>query len=126
MLTSGHSICHHGNNIYQHRLQLIMWLYHPQHTIMAITSATLLNNITHHLQCGFTTCHTNKTITSATSHGNKICHSKLGNNICQGNILLLTNTWLNICHKIIQIYHMSNKITGHTNTHTPSSVGKNI
>ena len=37
-----YSICHHGNNICQYKLQLIIWYYHPPHIIMAITSATLL------------------------------------------------------------------------------------
>ena len=46
-------------------MQPIMWFYHLPHIIMAITSATLLNNKTHQFQCGFTINHTNMAITSA-------------------------------------------------------------
>ena len=118
----GYSICHHGNNICQYRLQPTDVVYPLPHITMAITSATLFNNITYYLHCGYTTNHINMTITSATVYGNNICHSIHGNNTCQGNPYALMNIWLNIYH-IIQLNLLYvQKITGHTNTHTPSSV----
>ena len=64
----GYSICHHGNSICQYRLQPTHVAYHLPHLTMAITCATLLNNITYHLHCGYTINHI--------KYGNNICHSK--------------------------------------------------
>ena len=97
-----YSICHHGTYICQHRLQPTYMAYHLPHIKMAITAATLLNNITYHLQCGYTINHINMAITSVTVYDNNICHSIYGNTTSQGNPYALMNIWLNICH-IIQL-----------------------
>ena len=82
-ILGGYSICHHGN-----------MAYHLPHITMAMTSATLLNNITYHLHCGYTI--------NPIKYGNNICHGIHGNNTCHGNPYALMNIWLNICH-IIQL-----------------------